>query len=329
MDHHVANDASCLDCRSVWARLVSCAHEQRNRDFIDTSDIDKIGLTLTLEVLGRELLESARVSVLLPVSLRLDSHGLAVRAVAVVAGIIAQLAHLLVVSPPVRAVQVIHADRWHLIQGVLIVALWAVRGTDGAGGQRHKLVKVVHQEALFEMGEGVEHLRGSLRPAKVENFVSSAVLLYRLDVCDVVIATHLSPAVLPELLIFNSEADVLLTVLGAAVVANPHVVAGLSELEVHGNSLIIVAEPSGTIAIVAMLDENGRQGGREGAIFVSSHMEGRQDVAIVGGDLHRLPVEVVLLHQVGKSLVVVGLGRDGGHKESGGCESFCKHLLFY
>ena len=84
------------------------------------------------------------------------------------------------------------------------------------------------------MCESVEHLDRALGPSQVEDLVSSAVILNRFDVSNIVVAAHLSPAIFPKVRIIDRERNVLLAVLSATVIANPDVVSSFSELEMHG-----------------------------------------------------------------------------------------------
>ena len=82
------------------------------------------------------------------------------------------------------------------------------------------------------MSQAVVHLDGSLGVAHVEDFVDACRLLDCLDVCDVVVKTHLDPGVVPVGGVSRSiESFVALTVLSATIVANPNIVACIGELE--------------------------------------------------------------------------------------------------
>jgi len=153
-------------------------------------------------------------------------------------------------------------------------------------------------------------LDGSLGPPKIKDFFSTTMLFHSLDVGDIVVNAHLSPGPGPVFRVIDGQALMPLTVLSAAIVANPHIVASFGKLQVHGQALVIL-DPVCAIARVAMLDEHGWQGRGEGPLTISSHMERGQDVTIFSLDFHRLPREFVLVHNRGKALIsfIIGPGK--------------------
>ena len=303
---HIANNLGCLDGAIIRASLIGSAYKHSDWHLVDAADVDQSSLFFSLQIIGCILLEPVHVGVLLPVRLRLHCHRLAVRAVSVVTGIFAQLlAHLFILILPVGPVEIVDANGWVSIEGVLIVRLVFTSWADSARSKSEKLVQIVDQEILLKVGEGVEHLDGTLGPAEVENLIGSAVLLDRLDIGDVVVAAHLGPAKLPEVGLVDGERRVLLAVLGAAVIAYPYIVACLGKLEVHRDTFIVVAEPGRAIASVTMLDKNGRKRGREGSVLIASYMEGCEDVAIVCGDLNGVPSETIFAHKRSKAFILL------------------------
>ena len=42
--HHVADDAGCLDCCSIWAGLILCTCKHGDWDLVNASDVNKVGL---------------------------------------------------------------------------------------------------------------------------------------------------------------------------------------------------------------------------------------------------------------------------------------------
>ena len=89
-----------------------------------------------------------------------------------------------------------HAIVWVLVQVVLIpLLILFVFTSDGAGSEGDKLVQAICEEFFFKifMGKSVEHLDCSLRIANVVDFLSSRHLLHLLDVCYIVVDSHLGP----------------------------------------------------------------------------------------------------------------------------------------
>jgi len=56
-------------------------------------------------------------------------------------------------------------------------------------------------ECTLEVGQSIEHLDGALAVADVEDFVYAGLLLDHADVGGVVVKTHISPSVKPELIV--------------------------------------------------------------------------------------------------------------------------------
>lgn len=111
VDNHITNDTSCLNCTSVRASVIGSSHKHRDWNLINARYVNKCSFTLAILPLGRPLLEPVCVGILLPMLLRLHSHRLAPVAADVVAGFLAKLvANLVMVTLPVRAVQVVDSN---------------------------------------------------------------------------------------------------------------------------------------------------------------------------------------------------------------------------
>ena len=152
------------------------------------------------------------------------------------------------------------------------------------------------------MSQGVEHLDSALRPSKVEDLLGTAVLLNCLNVRHIIVDAHLSPRPGPELFVVYGVLIMNLRVLGAAIVADPDVVACFGELQVHWK-IVVVFEPVCSIAGVAVLDQHWRQGWSEWSNAVTSDVERGEGEAIVSLDLHSLPCVAPLIHDLSKSII--------------------------
>ena len=64
-----------------------------------------------------------------------------------------------------------------------------------------------------------------------------------------------------------------------------------------------------------MLNENRWASRLKRSITVASHVERRQGIPIIRLDLHWLPSEAILIHDISKALIVLVLCADG----EGGC----------
>ena len=177
-------------------------------------------------------------------NLRLDSFWLAPSARSILTSIFAKLrADLEVVSVPMRAVDIIYTDGREFVESVLVFFLRLSLWTDCARSQEHCFVHVVLKETFLQMSHCIDHLDSTLRPAKVEDFFSSCCIPHCSDVRSVVVESHFSPRICPELRIVGGQRFVLLRILSSSIVANPDIVASGSKEQMHRRSSVEITEP--------------------------------------------------------------------------------------
>ena len=111
MLHRIADDLRRFLSRCIWASDIQSARHHHNGHFVDTGEVDQLGMLLTAHVVWGPLLESLSLGVLLPMRFRLDRHRLAVGAVGVVASLLAKLVtDDLVLAVPVRSIEIVDTD---------------------------------------------------------------------------------------------------------------------------------------------------------------------------------------------------------------------------
>ena len=148
--NHVSGDLGT----GIRAGYVACAGEHRDGNFVDSSDVDQIRLAMTGKVVlqGNELLEPVGIGVLLPVERALNRHWLASGAIAKATASVTQLlADAWILLIPVRSILVVDADRWELVDRVLIEAFWSIRRVGKARGESEDFIKVVSKERLLKV----------------------------------------------------------------------------------------------------------------------------------------------------------------------------------
>ena len=98
------------------------------------------------------------------------------------------------------------------------------------------------------MGESVKHLDCSLGVAYVVDFWCSSQFFNSLDVGHVVIETHISPGPIPVVgVVLRAEGLVIPRVLCTTVVADPDIIALLSEQQMERNAIPELIEPESPI----------------------------------------------------------------------------------
>jgi len=117
---------------------------------------------------------------------------------------------------------------------VLVLALNRVAGRQHlrveARGHLHDLVHVFSMEGALDVGQAVKHLNRALAVADVEDFVDAGLLLDHADIGRVVVKAHVGPGVHPEVfVVLRAQRLVLLGVVRAAVVTDPHIVTLVNE----------------------------------------------------------------------------------------------------
>ena len=141
---HITDNLGCLNGTIIWTGFICCAHQQRDRDLVNASNVNQGSLTLTLHIVRSVLLESVHEGILIPMGLCLDSNRLAIVTVSKVACVVAELfADFFVLLLPVRTVQVVDTDRSVCIQPIVVVGFRLVGRADRAGSESHELIKVV------------------------------------------------------------------------------------------------------------------------------------------------------------------------------------------
>lgn len=244
-----------------WAHNVLVAVENGNWDFINRRDGDVRGdsACLTLSVLVRELLESALNTVLEVVLQSFGGNRLRLPDVMLFAPAPSEVgADVRLKVLPVVASETVQAN--HLNVAVeFIVVIVAHSASENvhlcARSQQDCTSDKVGVEFVFQVGESVEHLGCSLVVAEVKYLVGvlNVGLCYGLvnSVLDVanqswqVVCTQLCEGPIPVIFSILVHAKLLVTLAMscASVVAEPHVVSGLIELNWHWSTEFRAEEP--------------------------------------------------------------------------------------
>ena len=72
------------------------------------------------------------------------------------------VADFLVVSMPMRSIEVVDSDRWELVEVVLPPTLRTILRTESARCQCDKLVQIVNEEFFFKVCKSIKHLHSAL-----------------------------------------------------------------------------------------------------------------------------------------------------------------------
>ena len=142
---------------------------------------------------------------------------------------------------PVWSVNSVDSNRLELHDSVICIEGGPVRDMGNeAWSQLNDLVKILGMELRFEVGKTIVHLHSTLGISDVENLIFTGSLLNSSNISCIVIETHISPGPVPVLGIgAGIKSLVIPTVHGASVVANPHIVTFVNQLQVEWDLLLV------------------------------------------------------------------------------------------
>ena len=161
----------------------------------------------------------------------------------------------------------------------------------------NSLVQVGAVKAIVVVSQRVMHLSCALRITNVRNLVLTSCFLNGLDVCFVIIETHLAPVEVPVIVVRGGiESLVTPTIFSTTVVTHPDVKARVNEFKGEVKLITVSRNPLSSILTESVLYEDSTFCGSDRLSRLSRDMESRQDVVVFGRDCHWLPVVPVLFH---------------------------------
>ena len=108
--------------------------------------------------------------------------------------------------------------------------VWRVHLGIETRSKLHDFMDIVYMKLALKICQAVEHLDSALTVANVENFIYLSLFFDHFNVGDVVVNTHVSPCVHPEVVVlFSVKYFVLLGVSRAPIVSNPHIVTSIHQ----------------------------------------------------------------------------------------------------
>ena len=224
------------------ADVIVFTDEEGHGDLLDLRHIDNGAVVRTILPVfnGDPLLESVCKTGLGPVLLVLRRAGLGFVTVGVVGanGAWVVLTNGSKITIPVWSSQSVDSNVLEVCDSLVEVELGPVGGSrNEARSHVDDLVDVVSVECALKLGKTVVNLDGALRVAHVEDFVDACGLLDVLDVRNVVVEAHISPGVIPIIIVQSSvQGYVTLRVLSATVVSDPDVIASIGQLQRPGEA---------------------------------------------------------------------------------------------